>query len=154
LVLKLLFNEIVRVWFFRQVKGGSWLTALAVAILACGLPLSADTLTVNHAVAPDRLFDPSLLSASVSSSEFPSIGADLLLRAEEPRELFGLAAFPSEADTLNLLVEQKDDRSESGAEGVRRFILLTILFGAVLRFLTSPAFYAWAADVFDPLDGY
>jgi hypothetical protein len=95
-----------------------------------------------------------LVSASVSASEFPSVGADLLLRAAEPRELFALAAFPSEADTLNLLADPHDDRSENGAEGVRRFILLTILFGAALRFLTSPAFYEWAADVFDPLDGY
>ena len=128
--------------------------ALAVGILAYGLPLSADTLAVGHALAPDRLFDPSLVAASVSASEFPSIGADLLLRAEEPRDLFAFVAFASEADTLHVLADRQDDRSESGAEGVRRFILLTILFGAVLRFLTSSAFYAWAADVFDPLDGY
>jgi len=128
--------------------------ALAVAILAYSLPLSADTLAVGHALVPDPLFDPSLVAASVSASEFPSIGADLLLRAEEPRDLFAFVAFASEADTLHGLADQQDDRSESGAEGVRRFILLTILFGAILRFLTSPAFYAWAAEVFDPLDGY
>ena len=128
--------------------------ALAVAILACSLPLSADTLAVGHALAQDRLFDPSLVAASVSASEFPSIGADLLLRVEEPRDLFAFIAIASEADTLHGLADQQDDRSESGAEGVRRFILLTILFGAILRFLTSSAFYAWAADVFDPLDGY
>jgi hypothetical protein len=127
---------------------------LAMGILACSLPLNADTLAVSHAVAPDWLFDPSLVAASVSASEFPSIGADLLLQAGESRDLFALAAFPSEAETLKLLADRQDDRSESGTEGVRRFILLTILFGAVLRFLTSPAFYAWAADVFDPLDGY
>ena len=127
---------------------------LAVGILAYGLPLCADTLAVSHGVTQDRLFDPSLVAASVSASEFPSIGADLLLRAEEPRDLFAFVAFASEADTLHGLADQQDDRSESGAEGVRRFILLTILFGAVLRFLTSSAFYAWAADVFDPLDGY
>jgi len=128
--------------------------ALAVGILAYSLPLSADALAVGHALAQDRLFDPSLVAASVSASEFPSIGADLLLRAEEPRDLFAFIAFASEADSLHVLADQQDDRSESGAEGVRRFILLTILFGAILRFLTSPAFYAWAADVFDPLDGY
>jgi hypothetical protein len=128
--------------------------ALAVGILAYGLPLCADTLAVSPGVTQDRLFDPSLVAASVSASEFPSIGADLLLRAEEPRDLFAFVAFASEADTLHGLADQQDDRSESGAEGVRRFILLTILFGAVLRFLTSSAFYAWAADVFDPLDGY
>jgi len=128
--------------------------ALAFAILACSLPLSADTLALGHALAQDRLFDPSLVAASVSASEFPSIGADLLLRVEEPRDLFAFIAIASEADTLHGLADQQDDRSESGAEGVRRFILLTILFGAILRFLTSSAFYAWAADVFDPLDGY
>ena len=127
--------------------------ALAVGILGYSLPLSADTLAVGHALAQDRLFDPSLVAASVSASEFPSIGADLLLRAEEPRDLLAFVAFASEADTLHGLADRQDDRSESGA-GVRRFILLTILFGAILRFLTSPAFYAWAADVFDPLDGY
>ena len=128
--------------------------ALAVAILAFGKLLNADVLSINHAAVPDRLFDPSLVSASVSASEFPSIGADLLLRAEDPRDLLAFAAFPSDGGTLNLLAERQDDASESGTKGVRRFIVLTILFGAVLRFLTSAAFYAWAADVFDPLDGY
>src|SRR6185436_3604549 len=106
--------------------------ALAFAILACSLPSSADTLAVGHALAQDRLFDPSLVAASVSASEFPSIGADLLLRVEEPRDLFAFIAIASEADTLHGLADQQDDRSESGAEGVRRFILLTILFGAIL----------------------
>jgi len=142
------------VWFFKQVRGRIRYLALAVGILAYSLPLSADPLAVAYAFAPDGLFDPSLVAASVSASgEFPSIGADLLLRAEEPRDLLAFVAFASEADTLHGLADRQDDRSESGA-GVRRFILLTILFGAILRFLTSPAFYAWAADVFDPLDGY
>ena len=128
--------------------------ALAVGMLAYSLPLSADTLAVGHALAPDRLFDPSLVAASVSASEFPSIGADLLLRAEEPRDLFAFGAFASKR-TLSMywrigrMIGPRAARKES-----RRFILLTILFGAILRFLTSPAFYAWAADVFDPLDGY
>jgi hypothetical protein len=150
----LLFRQVVQVWFLKQVRGSLRHVALAVGILAYGLPLCADTLAVSHGVTQDRLFDPSLVAASVSASEFPSIGADLLLRAEEPRDLFAFVAFASEADTLHGLADQRDDRSESGTEGVRRFILLTILFGAVLRFLTSSAFYAWAADVFDPLDGY
>jgi len=142
------------VWFLKQVRGSIRYTALAVGILACGLPLCADTLAVSPTAAQERLFDPSLVAASVSASEFPSIGADLLLRAEEPRDLFAFMAFPSEADTLHALADRQDDHSESGTEGVRRFIVLTILFGAVLRFLTSSAFYKWAADVFDPLDGY
>jgi len=141
-------------WFLRQVKNAGRHVAVAVAMMTCyGLPLSADTLVVKSAVAPDKLFDPSLVSVSVSAGEFPSIGADLLLRAE-PKDLFAFAAFPSEADTLNLLAERQDDYSESGTAGVRRFIVLTILFGGLLRFLTSSAFYAWAAEVFDPLDGY
>jgi hypothetical protein len=127
---------------------------LALALLAYGKALSADTLVLDHAVVPDRLFDPSLVAASVSASEFPAIGADLLLRADESRDLLALAAFPADAGSLNLLADRQDDPAENGAKGVRRFIVLTILFGAVLRFLTSAAFYAWAADVFDPLDGY
>src|SRR4029079_9086246 len=103
--------------------------ALPVGLLACSLPLSADTLAAGHALVPDRLFDPSLVAASVSASEFPSIGADLLLRAEEPRDLFAFIAIASEADNLHVLADRRDDQSGSGAEGVRRFILLTILFG-------------------------
>ena len=144
----------MQVWFFKQIRVSIGSVALVVGILAYGLPLSADALAVDHSLAPDRLFDPSLVAASVSASEFPSIGADLLLRAEEPRDLFAFVAFASEADTLHVLADRQDDPSESGTEGVRRFILLTILFGAILRFLTSSAFYAWAADMFDPLDGY
>jgi hypothetical protein len=142
------------VWFLRQVKASSRRVGLVVATLACGTVLSADTLVFQHAVGPDRLFDPSLVSASVSASEFPTIGADLLLRADEPRDLLAFAAFPTDASSLNLLAAPPDDPAENGAKGVRRFIVLSILFGAVLRFLTSAAFYAWAADVFDPLDGY
>ena len=144
----------MQVWFLKQVRGNIRYIALAIGILACSLPLTADTLALSHAATQDRLFDPSLVAASVSASEFPSIGADLLLRAEEPRDLFAFVAFASETDTLHVLADRQEDRSENGTEGVRRFILLTILFGAALRFLTSSAFYAWAADVFDPLDGY
>jgi hypothetical protein len=49
-------------------------------------------------------------------------------------------------------LDDRDNRSENEEGGVRRFILLAILFGAALRYLTSPAFYRWAADVFNPLD--
>ena len=139
----------------RRVGETSWLLAFALVILACALPVNADTLPASHAVAPDRLFDPPLLvSALVSASELPSFSTDLLSPAEESKDWFAFATVSSETDTLDLLADQHDNRSESGAEGVRRFILLAILFGGALRYLTSPAFYAWAVDVFGPLGGY
>jgi len=144
----------VRVWFLRQVRASSQYVAFAVVMLASGKAVSADTLVFRHVTVPDRLFEPSLVSASVAASEFPSIGADLLLRADEPRDLLAFAAFPTDGGSLNLLADRQDDPAENGGKGVRRFIVLSILFGAVLRFLTSAAFYSWAADVFDPLDGY
>ena len=144
----------------RRVGETSWLLAFALVILACALPVNADTLPASHAVAPDRLFDPPLfdppllVSALVSASELPSFSTDLLSPAEESKDWFAFATVSSETDTLDLLADQHDNRSESGAEGVRRFILLAILFGGALRYLTSPAFYAWAVDVFGPLGGY
>ena len=139
----------------RRVGETSWLLAFAWLILACALPVNADTLPASHAVAPDRLFDPPLsVSALVSASELPSFGTDLVLRAEESKDGFAFATVSSETDPLDLLADQHDNRSESGADGVRRLILLAILFGGALRYLTSPAFYAWAVDVFGPLGGY
>lgn len=139
----------------RRVGEASWLLAFALLILACALPVNADTLPAGYAVAPDRLFDPPLLvSALVSASELPSFSTDLLSPAEESKDGFAFATVSSETDTLDLLADQHDNRSESGAEGVRRFILLAILFGGAVRFLTSPVFYDWAADVVDPLGGY
>lgn len=113
--------------------------------------MSADALAASHASVPDRFFDTSL---STSASEFPSYGTELVLHTEEGADGLLVAGVPYASDTLGLLANGQDDRSESGAEGVRRFILLAILFGGALRFLTSPVFYDWAADVFDPLDGY
>ena len=144
----------------RRVGETSWLLAFGLVILACALPVNADTLPASHAVAPDRLFDPPLfdppllVSALVSASQLPSFSTDLLSPAEESRGGFAFATVSSETDTLDLLADQHDNRSESGAEGVRRLILLAILFGGALRYLTSPAFYAWAVDVFGPLGGY
>ena len=74
------------------------------------------------------------------------------MRPEDLKDGFSLATLHSEADALNLLANPDDSPSESGTKGVRRFILLTILFGAALRYLTSSAFYDWAAEVFDPLE--
>jgi hypothetical protein len=127
------------------------LLAFAFVILACAVPMSADTLAASQAVVPDRLFNTSLAAAA---SDFPSSGTELVLHAEENGDGLAFAAVPYTADTLDLLGNGQDNRSESGGEGVRRFILLAILFGGALRFLTSPVFYDWAADVFDPLDGY
>jgi hypothetical protein len=127
------------------------LVAFALVILACAVPLNAVTLAASHAVVPDRLFNTSL---STSASEFPSFGTESVLRAEENGDGLLFARVPSATDTFDLLTNGQDNRSESGGEGVRRFILLAILFGGALRFLTSPVFYDWAADVFDPFDGY
>jgi hypothetical protein len=112
--------------------------------------MSADVLAANRDVVPDRLFNTSL---AASASDFPFFSTDLVLHAENGDGL-AFAAVPYTTDTLDLLTNGQDNRSESGGEGVRRFILLVILFGGALRFLTSPVFYDWAADVFDPLDGY
>jgi hypothetical protein len=112
--------------------------------------MSADTLAASHAAVPDRLFDTSLSS---SSSEFPTSGTELLLRTEDNGDGLIFAGVPS-PDTFGLLTNGQSDQSESGGEGVRRFILLAIVFGGALRFLTSSLFYDWAADVFDPFDGY
>jgi hypothetical protein len=113
--------------------------------------MSADTLVASQAAVPDRLFNTSL---AASASEFPSFSTEYVLHPEKSGDGLAFAAIPYGADTLDLFANGQDNRSESGGEGVRRFILLVILFGGALRFLTSPVFYDWAADVFDPLDGY
>jgi hypothetical protein len=113
--------------------------------------MSADTLAASQAVLPDQLFNTSL---AASASDFPPFGTELVLHSEENGDSLAFAAVPYAADTLGILTNGQDNRSESGGEGVRRFILLAILFGGILRFLTSPVFYDWAADVFDPFDGY
>jgi hypothetical protein len=127
------------------------LLAFALVILACAIPMSADTLVASQAAVPDRLFSTSLAAAA---SDFPSFGTELVLHPDEYGDGLAFAGVPSATDTFDLLTNGQDNRSESGGEGVRRFILLVILFGGALRFLTSPLFYDWAADVFDPLDGY
>jgi hypothetical protein len=143
----------VREYRHRHFGETSWLWIIALVILACALPLKAATVPASHVVAPDGLFDPSSL---VSASEYPSFGADLHEADLHEDEYDGrlVSAFPSATGTLDLLADVGDDPSESGTEGVRRVILLAILFGGVLRYLTSQAFYDWAADVFSPLDGY
>ncbi len=112
--------------------------------------MSADTLAVGQAAVSDGLFSPSL---AASASDFPFFGTDLVAHAESGDGL-AFAAGPYTTEALDLLANGQDNRSESGGEGVRRFILLAIFFGGALRFLTSPVFYDWAADIFDPLDGY
>jgi hypothetical protein len=141
----------VRDYLRRRAGKTNWLLAFALAIYACALPASADTLPASHAVAPDRLFSPPLLE---SASEFPSFRTDLVPQAGADQGGLAFGVVPSETDSLDSSADRHDNRSENGAAGVRRFLLLTILFGAALRYLTSPTFYEWAADVFDPLDGY
>jgi hypothetical protein len=141
---------------FRKHTGkASSLLAFALTLLAGALPVSAHTIPASQSVAADRLFGLSLpVVALVSTGEFPSIGTDLVLRAEQHPDRLVFAAVPSETDALDLLTDRRDTPSENGTQGVRRFILLAILFGAALRYLTSSTFYEWAADVFDPLGGY
>ena len=135
----------------RRAGEAGRLLAFALVILACAVPMSADTLAASQAVVPDQLFNTSL---AASAGDFPFFGTELVSHAEENGDGLAFAAIPNSADTFDLLTNGQDNRSESGGEGVRRFILLAILFGGILRFLTSPVFYDWAADVFDPLDGY
>lgn len=141
----------VRECFRRCVGKTSWFSAFASVILVCTLPVNADTLPASHAAAPDRLFDASLL---VSAGELPSVSADSALQPGVKEDALAFRVVPSESETLDLLAGRRDDRSESGEAGVRRFLVLAIIFGAALRYLTSPAFYDWAADIFDPLDEY
>ena len=119
-------------------------------ILVCALPVNADTLQASHAVAPDRSVDPSLF---VSGGEFLSFSTDLAPHAEEYEIRSAFAAVSADTAALDLSPDRRDP-DENGEAGVRRFLFFTILFGAALRYLTSPAFYDWAADVFDPLDEY
>src|ERR1035437_282825 len=144
-------NRTVRDYLRRRAGKTNWLLAFALAIFACALPVSADTLPASHAVAPDRLFNPPLL---VSAGEVPTFSTDLVPQAGADQGGLAFGVVPSETDTLDSSADRHDNRSENGAAGVRRFLLLTILFGAALRYLTSPTFYKWADDVFDPLDGY
>jgi hypothetical protein len=116
--------------------------------MAYTLPANADSLRSKHAVTSDRLFDPAVM---LSDGELVPSSPDLVLHTEELKDS-SLSALHTEADTLDLLANPDDSPSGSGARGIRRFILLTILFGAVLRYLTSRAFYDWAAEVFDPLE--
>ena len=96
-------------------------------------------------------------ASSVPSGETDPLGARPNLtphhNAEHPADA-RLNSVPADADAFDLLAEWHGNRPDGGALGVRRFILLVILFGAALHFLTSPAFYAWAADVFDPRKGF
>ena len=139
----------VRQCLRRQAGKAGWFLAFALAFLVCVLPANADTLRTKHAAAPDHLFEGStLFTAGAPAPSSP----DSVLRAEELRDGFSLATLHSEADTLDLLANPDDGPSDTGAKGVRRFIVLTILFGAVLRYLTSATFYNWAAEVFDPLE--
>jgi len=133
----------------RHAGEAGWLLAFAVAFLVCAVPANADTLHSRPAATPDRLFDPVVM---LSGGELVSSSPDLALRTDDLKDGFSLTTLHSEADALNLLANPDDSSSDSGTKGVRRFILLTILFGAALRYLTSAAFYNWAAEVFDPLE--
>jgi hypothetical protein len=116
------------------------LLAIALVILVWALPANADTLRTRPVAAPDRLFDASLLP----QGELPTLSTGLVAQPQDNRA--GLV------ESLNISWVTRDDRSGTDEGGVRRFIVLAILLGAAIRYLTSPAFYRWAADVFNPLD--
>jgi hypothetical protein len=123
--------------------------AFALAILVFALPANSHTLRASTVVAADQLFDVPL---SVSNGELPVLGTILATQPEEYADRSASGSFPFIIGSLSLSLDDRDNRSENEEGGVRRFILLAILFGAALRYLTSPAFYRWAADVFNPLD--
>jgi hypothetical protein len=128
------------------------LLAIALVMLVWALPVNADTLRAHHAVsavAPDRLFDASLL---VPEGQLSALSTETAAQPEDTRSAVALARLPFAMETLNISAVVRDDQPENAEGGVRRFILLAILLGAAIRFLTSPAFYRWAADIFNPLD--
>ena len=98
-------------WFLKQVRGSIRQMALAVGILAYGLPLCADTLAVSPGVTQDR---PSTLHWSRIGirREFPSIGADLLCGLKNLETCSPLLR--SLQATLSMGWQtSEDDRSES-----------------------------------------
>src|ERR1035438_3468076 len=107
---------------FRKHTGkASSLLAFALTLLAGALPVSAHTIPASQSVAADRLFGLSLpVVALVSTGEFPSIGTDLVLRAEQHPDRLVFAAVPSETDALDLLTDRRDTPSENGTQGVDR----------------------------------
>jgi hypothetical protein len=135
--------------FGRGVWTASRFLAFALVILSCTLPVSANTYPPNHSVKPDGLFQAPLLLSAVA---LPSTDTGSALPSEVDEDGLAFGALRSEVTGTDYSQQWPwfDDRSETGAYGVRRFTLLAILFGAVVRFLTSATFYRWAADVFGP----
>ena len=70
----------VRQCLRRQAGKAGWFLAFALVFLVCVLPANADTLRTKHAVAPDQLFDPSILS---TVGELAPPSPDSILGAEE-----------------------------------------------------------------------
>jgi hypothetical protein len=142
----------MRECFGRHVGKASRLLAFAMVILACTLPVDADTLPARHAVAPEGVLQASL---PVSVGDLPSTSPVLVFGPEADGDGLVFDAPPSEEHATDYTAQWQwfDDRSQTGSNGVRRFMLLAILSGAVVRFLTSATFYRWAVDIFRP-DGW
>src|ERR1035441_8949822 len=123
----------MRECFGRRVGKASRLLAFAMVILACTLPVDADTLPASHAVAPDGLFQALLL---VSVADVPSTSTVLVFGPEANGDALFFAISRSEVYATDFTAPWLwlDDRSETGAYGVWRFMLLAILLAAVLRF--------------------
>ena len=139
----------------RHVGRAGWLIACAAAGLVCALPVNAGTIPTGHYIALERLVDPSpTAGVLIPAGGYSSGGTDTALGAAELPGDTLFAVLPDESYALDLLSGGQDAPGGSGRRGVRRFILLALLLGAVLRYLTSPGFCKWAADVLDPLGGY
>jgi len=139
--------------FGRRFGKASRLLASASVIFAFTLPVDADTLRANPAVAPAGIFQESPL---VPVADLPSSSAVPLFHPAATGDEMVLDVPPSVVTATDFTAQWPwlDDRGPTGAYGVKRFMLLALLFGAALRFLTSDTFYKWAAEVFGPTGGY
>ena len=141
--------QLMQGWLWRGVWKASLLPAFALVILACTLPLQADTVAAHPAARADGLFAAPLLGSAVDGS---STVTDRVFHLSAGEDGLALDALLPEERTTDYSQQWLwfDDRSEPGTSGVNRLVLMVILFGAVARFLTSDTFYRWAADVFGP----
>ena len=124
--------------------------ACAAVILGCALPVDGASFQASRATGPDQLFLQPILEFAF---EYPSFSASLESAAPAYKDGSAFAIL-SDVELFDLMEGGQGNHSESGMAGVRQFILLVILVGAVVRYLTSDSFYAWAADVFGPFGGY
>jgi hypothetical protein len=139
----------------RAVRTFGWLVTFAVMTVGYSTPMHADSLLPSKTDALGWLFKPSMATLPlVGERELPSSSADSAAQALVQADANEPATAGVTIDGLGLdpLLTWDDDWSKNGAEGIRPFILISILLGAAARFLTSATFYECAADVFGPLN--